>query len=135
MSTIHSSTSFSNPAILAATLHLCIGGKLICHKFLQMLCQSLSTPDYYIYLQKKLTWTVSIVAQVHWTVLQRSINMFLFNDQWHLVLFINNEPPYKPPKLTHTMAPHCAHCVNGNKKIPGTFLNAPTLSRRHFLPN
>jgi len=62
-----SSTSFGNPKILAAQPHLQIGRKLLCRKLLPTLHQSMSMPDYHLYLQKKLTWMPSNAAQVHYS--------------------------------------------------------------------
>jgi len=56
-STNLSSIAYRNLDILEARPHLQISGKLICHNFLPVLCQTLTAPDYYKYLKEKLTWT------------------------------------------------------------------------------
>jgi len=63
------STSFGNPAILAAQPDLWIGSKLICCKLFPPLQQAMSNPAYNDYLIWKLNWTHSNINQVHWSVL------------------------------------------------------------------
>jgi len=111
MTTKTQSTSFSNPAIPAAQPHLIINGKLLCHKFLPTLHKSLSSPDYYCYLQKKLDCTPGDILSIHWNVLCLSMDSFNYQDQCCLVLFINDKLPLQASKAhLHqglTLCPSC----------------------------
>jgi len=53
----------------------------------------MSMPAYHLYLQKRLTWMPSMITQIHWIVLQRSLDKFNLNNQQCLVLFINEKLP------------------------------------------
>jgi len=93
-----------------AQLHLRIGGRLIsCRKLLPTLQQSLSTPEYYSYLQRKLKCTH--MALIHWTVLCLSMDSFGLSNQCCLVLFINNKLPLRASKAhPHHGSPLCPSC-------------------------
>jgi len=105
------STSLSNPAIPAAQPHLIINGKLLCRKLLPTLQESLSSPDYYRYLQKKLDCTPGNMSSIHWNVLRLSMDSFNHQDQRRLVLFINNKLPLRAskahPHQGSTLCPSC----------------------------
>jgi len=103
------STLFGNPEILAAKPHLLIAGKIICCEFIPRLCQKMFMPAYHLYLKKRFICMTSMVAQIHWTILQHSLDKFNANDQWCLVLFINEKLPLWASK---------AHPHNGSLLCP-----------------
>jgi len=86
-----SSTAFGNPALLNAQPHVQIHGKLVCCNLLEMLQDATMLLPYHHYLKDKLHWLAQDLYNVHWKVLQSSLSYFLSDDQWHLVLFINNK--------------------------------------------
>jgi len=71
----------------------------------------MSTPAYYRYLQKRYQWTPRMMPQIHWTILQRSLDKFNVNDQRRLVLFINEKLPLRASKAhPHQGSPLCPLC-------------------------
>jgi len=48
--------------------------------------------------QKELNWTQQDLLDVHWMVLQMTLDSFLPNDQWQIILFINNKLPLRASK-------------------------------------
>jgi len=105
------STTFDNPAIPEAQPHLRIRGKIICRNLLAALCHEITFPPYCKYLQKKLQWTGSDAATVHWEVFTSALKSYRLEDQRRLVLFTNNKLPLRAskahPHLGSVLCPSC----------------------------
>jgi len=75
------STTMSNPEFMAAQPHLTIDGKVICCCFLPSLQAAVSTPPYWTYLQKRLSWTQADINSVQWETLSSVLHSFPSQDQ------------------------------------------------------
>jgi len=96
--TKHSSTSYGNPEIPEAQLHLSISGKIIRRQFLMVLQHETSIPAYHTDLKQKLHWTHSNAETMQWKNIQTAISSFTANDQHCLVIFINDKLPLHSSK-------------------------------------
>jgi len=115
-STTKLSTAHGNLAILAVQPHLQIASKIICRNIIQNLCHATSNPQYHQYLKLKFKWTEQNANNVHWDVLNTSLNSFLPEDQWHVVFFINDKPPLcASPAHPHNGSPLCPLCQQEHK--------------------
>jgi len=75
------STTLSNPEFVAAQPHLTISGKVKCHHFLPSLQAAASTPPYWKYLKKRLSWMQANINSIQWEILSSALNSFTSQDQ------------------------------------------------------
>jgi len=105
------STTINTLKLPASQPHLRIAGKTMCHKFLPALCHAVATLAYCDYLFKKLIWTNHDADDVHWSVLQTTLQLFPSNDQCLLILFINDKLPLHASLTNpHSGSPLCPSC-------------------------
>jgi len=99
------------PELEAASPHLIIRGKVICHTFLTALRQAATVPAYHNYLCNCFEWTQADLHQIQWHTLAMAINSFPCNDQRRLVLFIHDKLPLCSSKIyPHLGSILCPSC-------------------------
>jgi len=104
-------TDMATPEFAIAEPHLKIAGKVICWQVLPALCQVAAAPAYWDYLCKHFTWTQSDLLNIQWETIKTSLNSFLCNNQWRLVLFLHDKLALRTSKFhPHLGSQLCPSC-------------------------
>jgi len=105
------STSLANPAMPEAQPHLRINSKIICRKLPMALRHAATIQPYRMYLQQKFNWTDGDAATIHWEILNMTLASYCQEDQWCLILFINQKLPLWASKMhPHHGSSLCPSC-------------------------
>jgi len=100
----------------AAQPHLSIQGKIISWKLSTALHHATSSPPYQQYLQEKHNWTECDMSNIHWEVMTMALSYFPQEDQWQLVLFLNNKLPLCASKMhPHHGSMLCPSCLRNQE--------------------
>jgi len=73
---------------------------------------------YWNYLQKCFTWTQADLMAIQWDTLKTALNLFLHNDQYHLVLFIHDKLALWMSKFhPHLGSQLCPSCLRDPEDV------------------
>jgi len=105
------STTMATPAFWEAQPHLQIEGKMICHCFIPTLQEQAMRPAYHKYLCQKLQCNKADLNKIYWEAFRLTLRSFPMNNQWHIILFLNNKLPLQASKVhPHPRSQLCPSC-------------------------